>query len=783
MAEQPLKEETGMEPELTQGFIRRAIRYIAAGIRYVDTDTRMTRQGISPGKEIKSEGKSYSASSSNPMAIYRPNSGSTIDAGKAMSNYKDWAGAAIKAISDDLAHIEFRIFQIKPNGDHEEQFEHELLDLLDAVNDFQTGLEFKHILVAHLELTGNAYLLMNGVKSDADIPKSLNLLDPSRVRVKLDQTTFPYKISGYEFTLDNRTYSFKPYEIIHIRYPNPSNQYMGLGTVMMIADWIDNDNYASEFNRQYFMNGARIGGILETQMTGEASLIALKISFEEQHAGVNNAYKTLALPKGVVFKPSQESMKDMDFKNLSEINRDKILAGMRVSKTILGTAESDTNRATAETADYVFAKRTIEPKMKLIISFLNHFLVPRFSDDIYLQYADFVPEDKAFRVKEMQAMTGNAPVLSVNETRETYAGLGPIEGGDQVMSPTTMQPLGAPKKRTPSTGKMMEKSKLNKAVKHGKVVKTQFARNKKVRKEASRTLAESIAKIFAAKKTIADMTDDEFKDVYKDFTSRVDKYEKQVIEALQKVNAAQEKEVLENLKNFVKAGKTKGSRDLFDLNKWVSITTNALEPILTALYSDEGTEAGNLIGKPGINVFDNPENQAALDHAMDLMSRSYEGTILDTLRTELNNGLAEGDSLPMISDRIQGIYEWNNRYGAERVAKTETFRVANTSNRAVWKQSGVVKTIKWYTGEDDKVCPFCKTLDGTIISINDPFFNLGDTVTAEDGTEMEVKYDTINNPPLHPNCRCYIRPVDISIQHAHKEVDEVEDAIDEIEKA
>jgi hypothetical protein len=38
----------------------------------------------------------------------------------------------------------------------------------------------------------------------------------------------------------------------------------------------------------------------------------------------------------------------MDFSVLTEATRDRILAAARVSKTILGTAESDTNRATAD---------------------------------------------------------------------------------------------------------------------------------------------------------------------------------------------------------------------------------------------------------------------------------------------------------------------------------------------------------------------------------------------------------------------------------------------------
>jgi capsid portal protein len=83
------------------------------------------------------------------------------------------------------------------------------------------------------------------------------------------------------------------------------------------------------------------------------------------------------LPKGVKWSPAGSSPKDMDFKSMSEDMRDRILALFGVSKTILGTAESDTNRATAETADYVFSKRVVKPHMQLICGFLNEKLVPR----------------------------------------------------------------------------------------------------------------------------------------------------------------------------------------------------------------------------------------------------------------------------------------------------------------------------------------------------------------------------------------------------------------------
>jgi hypothetical protein len=54
----------------------------------------------------------------------------------------------------------------------------------------------------------------------------------------------------------------------------------------------------------------------------------------------------------------------------------------------------------------VFSKRTIKPKMLLVISYLNEFLVPRYGDDLYLTFIDPTPDDKAARTGE--ALSGLA---------------------------------------------------------------------------------------------------------------------------------------------------------------------------------------------------------------------------------------------------------------------------------------------------------------------------------------------------------------------------------------
>jgi HK97 family phage portal protein len=286
-----------------------------------------------------------------------------------------------------------------------------------------TGIELKYTTVAHLELTGNCYWLLDGVTDDKSPPRAIYLLNPGRVRVKLDKSSFPYKIGHYEYTLDGQIYRFEPYQVLHLKYPDPNDEFVGIGIPQTIPTWIDSDNYAMEYNRKFFINGAQIGLYVQTDTNVEGNLDRIKRGMRDNYDGNENAHKIPVMPKGAKLEHTGMTQKDMDFEKLTTATRDRILAAFRVSKTILGTAESDTNRATAETADYVFSKRTIKPKMLLIVSYLNEFLVPRYGDDLYLTFIDPVPEDKGARTDEMNKAVGGMPVMTQNEARRSYMGL------------------------------------------------------------------------------------------------------------------------------------------------------------------------------------------------------------------------------------------------------------------------------------------------------------------------------------------------------------------------
>ncbi len=728
-----------------------------------ERDFKFDRYGIRKA----AGGKFAEIDNADSMAIYRPGAGQRVDAAKAMENNTGFAYAAVKAIAHEVMNIEFRLFQV--NGkNHKELEDHELVELLDGVNEFLTGPELKFLTSAHLDLAGNAYWYLEGVGGDLDKPKAIYPLNPSEVTVQIDRSTFPYRITGYKVKVGTGHKTFQTYEILHFRDPDPSNPFLGVGTVQSIASWIDLDNYVMEFNRKFFVNGARPAGFLESNAVAETQIETLKMGFMDVHGGIDNMNKIGVLPKGVTWKTAGASPKDMDFKNLSDDVRDRILAGFRVSKTILGTAEADTNRATAETADYVFSKRVIRPRIQLICSFLNEKLVPRYGDNMYITFIDPVPEDRQFRTQEMQAAVGDQPVMTINEAREEYM-LGPVDGGDELMSPTNMGAVGAPEGSgdvTPEAGKAVASGAVKAA--NGRRVAFRPPRAKlqtraKQRKEMAETLSAKVKEELKKKldnPTKKFETDPEKKlALWKEFDERTTKAEKEIVETLKKANADQKEEVLANLDSAIE--KAVDPAKLFDIKKWISLTVDALTPTLEKLFEEEGLIAASRVGKPDLNPITEPAAKKALHESVERMAKSYQETTLATLEEKINEGISTGAPLADIRDSVKEIYEWSDTWRAERVAKTESFRAANYAQREAWRQSGVVHTLSWYTA-GNKPCEFCESLNGTTVSIDKNFLDEGDTLTVGDHT-MNIDYSGVGAPPLHPNCQCTLMPEDISL--------------------
>ena len=97
-------------------------------------DRRGTLKAEIPDVDPKSGGMG-----DDPLASYEPTGAKNVDAAKAMGNFTGGTYAAVNAIASEVANIQLRLYQV--TGDkHEEQQDHELLTLLNGVNEQMTGI-------------------------------------------------------------------------------------------------------------------------------------------------------------------------------------------------------------------------------------------------------------------------------------------------------------------------------------------------------------------------------------------------------------------------------------------------------------------------------------------------------------------------------------------------------------------------------------------------------------------------------------------------------------------
>lgn len=138
---------------------------------------------------------------------------------------------------------------------------------------------------------------------------------------------------------------------------------------------------------------------------------------------------------------------------------------------------------------------------------------------------------------------------------------------------------------------------------------------------------------------------------------------------------------------------------------------------------------------------------------------STQGTLKQLLGDSLQQGLSPGE----LTRQVQG---WALQRGdesraikwrAETIARTEASRSLNMGQRVAWQEMGVTR-MKWLVAPNP--CEFCKAM-GKIGSqgINQPFLTVGSTLKGDKGGLMNVDYATVNEPPLHPNCRCTMVPI------------------------
>jgi HK97 family phage portal protein len=289
--------------------------------------------------------------------------------------------------------------------------DHLALRVWNNPNPFMSRQEYVETVQQHIDLVGEGWGVLDFYDAAQTMPREIWPVRPDLMNVVPDPDAF---IAGYWYASpDGQQMPLSVNEILRIKMPNPRDPYRGMGPVQSLMADLDGIRYSAEWNRNFFLNSAEPGGIIEFEGNmSDPDFEKFTRRWNEQHRGVSKAHRVALLEKGK-WVSNSFSQKDMQFVELQDVSRDKVREAYRVHKHMLGQSD-DVNRANAAAADYTFAKRLVVGRLERWKGMLNSQFLPRFGatgQGVYFDYCNPVPEDQELENATMLAQANSFKLL------------------------------------------------------------------------------------------------------------------------------------------------------------------------------------------------------------------------------------------------------------------------------------------------------------------------------------------------------------------------------------
>lgn len=254
----------------------------------------------------------------------------------------------------------------------QEVTKHPFLTVWNRPNDFYTGTMFRRTVQMHLDLVGEGVILLNKI---GNVIYEMWPVRPDRIEPVKHPTKY---ITGYVYKgPEGEEIPLRLDEVIHIKYPSP-DPYRGMGPVQTVLSDIDAAKYGAEWNRNFFINGARPGGVIKVDYRmGDDEFNEFVARWRSQHQGVAAAHRVAVL-ENAEWVDTSFSMEDMQFVELRNLPRELIREAFAFPKPLLGTVD-DVNRANSDASKEIMASGQTIPRLSLWKDVINTWLLPQFA--------------------------------------------------------------------------------------------------------------------------------------------------------------------------------------------------------------------------------------------------------------------------------------------------------------------------------------------------------------------------------------------------------------------
>lgn len=327
-----------------------------------------------------------------------------------------WMKVGVGTISDSIASVNWRLYEVDSKGERKEVKQHELLALFNMWDDMvRSGKLCRYAMTALKELYGEAFVIKE--RANGKI-QGLFLASQKDVKER------PCKKNRYRWKIQvgEVLWSFPFEDVIHMKYPNPLNIYGdGLSNVSVLEDELYIDEAAAEITRAHLKNGAippYIVGMNTTQEVGEK----IKEKWDTEHTGPSNRGKPLFVGTNEIsVTRMMDNFKDLGLIEVRKHESEIIRQVFKIPPELIGKLDNS-NRSTITVAEQIYAKICLIPRLDYEKEIWNNSFVKEFGENLELDYDSPEPKDQDFMLKVYEKAPKSS--ISLNEWR-VLAGLEP----------------------------------------------------------------------------------------------------------------------------------------------------------------------------------------------------------------------------------------------------------------------------------------------------------------------------------------------------------------------
>jgi len=610
-----------------------------------------------------------------------------------------------------------------------------LYALLDYVNTQEDQYMLVEQTAAWLALYGNGYWhLLRG--SAGARPGAIQVLQANLVEPVPGKGIRNPMIEGYKYTTGSgEAPVFPDIDVVHFKRFNPFSTAVGQAPIRVLELAINTALSVDKYNRAFYKGGGVPSAILTTEQDlSEEQKKRYDAFWDEWVAQGQIRNRPLKLGKGLKLDVPGVSPDTVTVTELPKQLRETICAVLEVPPAIVGIFEY-ANYANADMQERFFYSRTVAQYWRRIETAINEQLAPQFGTGLRVRFdrnsVAALQPNFAEMATAAATLTGGSPVLTVNEARERLFGLEPLGDawGETRWGPFSTVPL------VTATGDMLSSAPAPTS-------------------EPAADAAPKTVTVTARRKEMRRLSAEARTALWKSFNANRDSETKQI----KRVVASWYETVTEEMLGNFSSGKgSLGSRVkapnidvlVFDRRGGTAALREMIEPVLQSILEAAGQEAIATLGADLRFDVQSPQALALLADRVQEM-KTVVATAQDAVRASLAEGIANGETVDQLTDRVMQWSASGKLHHAENVARTESGIVMNTAALQGYKQGGATGK-EWLSIVDDRSRQSHADMDGVVVGI-DASFDL-------DGVSCDGPGDPALGPEDVCNCRCTIAPV------------------------